>query len=363
MIGSTLSRYLAKIFARWILGFFMVGSAIIFLADFVELLRRSFDNQGLSAGGAFLTSVLRTPSLAEEFLPFAVLFGAIGAFLTLNRQLELVVLRAAGLSVWQFLLPPLLVGAAIGIVATLIYNPVSSYGRDKADSLAIAQIGAEQRVLSGSTGDIWFRQEGVDGASILNARGAASDGTTLFDVIAYTFDRSGAVSDRIQAATALLDDGRWALHDATVYGGDGDRSHVGSYLIPTYLTPAQVRSTIARPTAISFWQLPGIVHLAERAGLTADRYRMQFQTLLARPLLLAAMVLVAATVSLRLVRLGGTSQAVIGGVVAGFVLYVAREVAGDLGSAGLVSPTFAAWTPGIAALLFGATSLLRTEDG
>ena len=48
--------------------------------------------------------------------------------------------------------------------------------------------------------------------------------------------------------------------------------------------------------------------MAEHAGLTAAGYRLQFQKLLARPFLLAAMVFLAAAVSLRFFRFGGVQK-------------------------------------------------------
>jgi len=73
------------------------------------------------------------------------------------------------------------------------------------------------------------------------------------------------------------------------------------------------------------------------AGLDARGYRLQFQRLLARPLLLVAMVLVAAAFSLRFFRFGGIAKTLAGGVAAGFVLYIATEIFSDLGGAGTIS--------------------------
>jgi len=75
------------------------------------------------------------------------------------------------------------------------------------------------------------------------------------------------------------------------------------------------------------------------------------------------MVMIAATVSLRLFRHGGTSQLVLTGVAAGFLLYVLTKIASDLGGNGIINPTLAAWGPSIIALTFGATALLYLEDG
>ena len=59
--------------------------------------------------------MLHTPIVAEQALPFIVLIGAMVAFLNLSRRLELAVARAAGVSVWQFLAPALVVALALGV--------------------------------------------------------------------------------------------------------------------------------------------------------------------------------------------------------------------------------------------------------
>ena len=107
MIGRTLSFYLADRFARTVIAAFLAVFVLIYAVDLVELLRRSGDSQratGILMAGL---SFLRTPTFAEQALPFAVLFGSMIAFLNLSRKMELVVARAAGVSVWQFLTPPL----------------------------------------------------------------------------------------------------------------------------------------------------------------------------------------------------------------------------------------------------------------
>ena len=78
------------------------------------MLRRSGDAPKATALLMAALSFLRTPTVAEQALPFAVLFGSMIAFLNLSRKLELVVARAAGVSVWQILAPPLVVIARSG---------------------------------------------------------------------------------------------------------------------------------------------------------------------------------------------------------------------------------------------------------
>jgi lipopolysaccharide export system permease protein len=75
------------------------------------------------------------------------------------------------------------------------------------------------------------------------------------------------------------------------------------------------------------------------------------------------MVTIAATVSLRLTRYGGTWRLVLTGAVIGFLLYVMTAIVGDLGGHGIINPILAAWLPPIVGLTFGATALLYQEDG
>ena len=78
-----------------------------------------------------------------------------------------------------------------------------------------------------------------------------------------------------------------------------------------------MRESFATPETVPFWQLPTYIELADRAGLLAARYRLQYQQLLARPFLLAAMVLLAASVSLRFFRFGGVQKMILSGISAG----------------------------------------------
>jgi lipopolysaccharide export system permease protein len=103
--------------------------------------------------------------------------------------------------------------------------------------------------------------------------------------------------------------------------------------------------------------------MADRAGLMAAGYRLQYQQLLARPFLLAAMVLLAASVSLRFFRMGGVQKMVLSGITAGFLLFVLSKITEDMSKSELISPVAAAWVPVVLGGLTGFVALLFQEDG
>lgn len=360
LIGPTLGNYFGRRFLATIGMVFGTVFALVYTLDFVELMRRAGDAKDASAHTMAWLSLLRTPSVTEEVLPFAVLFGSIATLLGLSRRLELVIARSVGISAWGFLLPGVVAALLLGIASVTLYNPLSATLRQKAATL-------ESSIFSqGSSLDrrnIWIRQKSIDGQAIIRAASAVDETGRLLNVTVFLFNESNAFTERIEAASATLYDGYWELDDARVMSVSDEPQAYDSYLLATTLDPAQVRRSFTSASSVSFWQLPDLIQRTEQAGLDARPYILQYNVLLARPLLLIAMVLIAASVSLRFFRFGGVAKLVLGGVVAGFVLYVATEIMQDLGGAGILSPVVAAWFPGVVGSLLGILALLYQEDG
>src|SRR3546814_1670074 len=88
--------------------------------------RRAAGKDEATIGVGLQMSLLKLPHLMEQILPFAVLFGAMLAFWRLARVNEVVVARAAGVSVWQFLLPAIGIALTLGVIHITIFNPVAS---------------------------------------------------------------------------------------------------------------------------------------------------------------------------------------------------------------------------------------------
>jgi lipopolysaccharide export system permease protein len=362
MIGLTLSTYLGRRFAKAVLGVLGVIFVLVFVLDFVETMRRAGEIEDVGTSTIAAISLFRTPSIVEQTLPFAVLFGAMAAFLALSRRLELIVARAAGVSAWQFLAPAVVSAALLGVIAAMALNPLSADLKARCDALEAKVFGGGRAKLE-ATGSRWIRQRSVDGEAVIRATSSEENGLVLNGVTVFAFDREGRFQERIEAASGRLGDGRWTLTDARVLTPERQPEPHKTYEIATNLTPTQVQQTFASSNTVSFWRLPSAIALATAAGLDANEYRLQYQTLLARPALLVAMVLIAATVSLRFARFGGIGILIVGGIGAGFLLYVATKMAEDLGAAGLVSPTAAAWSPAVVSMLIGVTILLNQEDG
>ena len=360
---GTLGRYFAQRFLTTFLAVFFGIIMLVGLVDCIELMR----HRGGDGDATMLTiatiSFFRVPQLGEQIMPFAVLIAAMSCFLNLSRRLELVIARAAGMSAWQFVAPVLFAAGLVGVVATTIYNPIAALLQEKSKHLEIEIFGGAQSGLQSTGAGFWLRQRSDDGQSIINAVTTSEQGLRLGGVTVFTFDQNGRFQTRIEANTAALQSGSWELEDARIYASDVPPVVHKTYALKTNLTAAQVRETFATPESVPFWDLPTYIETAERAGLGATRYELQYQKLLTRPFLLAAMVLVAASASLRFFRFGGVQKMILGGVAAGFLLYVLSKITEDLSKAQLMPVIAAALTPALVGALTGLIALLHQEDG
>lgn len=359
----TLGRYIAGRFMLGILVTFVLCSVLIFLIDFVELLRQSGKYGEVPLMTLGLIALLRLPAYAEYLIGFAVLVGSITTLLQLSRRSELTVMRAGGMSVWQFLRPGLFVALAVGALTVMVFNPIAAAGRTAAESLFAEAFGKEANLLSSHSGTSWLRQNGADGQSVISAAMASNRGLTLTAVSVFVFDDEGHFVERVDGSRADLRDGYWEIRDAWVARIGREPEKFDIYLVSTYLTPERVTDALGSLLSVSFWEMPGLIEVAEKAKLSSDRLRIQYESLISRPLLCAAMVLLAATVSLGSFRSGGIQTMVITGLVGGFGFFLLAEVSRQVGVAGLTPPWAAIWLPVVLVMIVSATVLLHQEDG
>jgi lipopolysaccharide export system permease protein len=363
MMTNTLGRYFAGRFVISALGVFLSIFLLLVLVDYIEMVRKTSGLVSASAVVVAETSLFRVPQLLEKMMPFCILIGAMTCYLALSRRLELVVARAAGVSAWQFIAPALASAIVLGILATTAYNPMSANLRELSKQMEADLFGSAPGGGIQDASGFWLNLINSDGQAIINAARSEQQGVRLTGLTLFRFDNDFQFKERIEAREATLEDGYWLFKSARRYSLDSPPVEQDSFRLATSLTPAQVRNSFSTPETVSFWQLPSYIRSSESSGFATAGYRLQYHKLLAQPFLLAAMVMLAASVSLRFFRMGGVQKMVLSGVGAGFLLYVLSKVTEDLSKAELMHPIAAAWLPVLVGGLTGFLALLYQEDG
>jgi len=341
-----------------------VISSVVMLIDFVEISRNTTAGTDSTVAETLGLMLLKSPNLILLLFPFAFLFGVLAAFVNLNRRSELVAMRAAGVSAWRFIFPAAGAAFVVGLVSILGLSPMASW-LDGQYEIAAARL--ESKPGARTPTDTWLRQGDGRTQVVIHARSRVRPGDRLQDVsmFVYTADSEGRLEfqRRIEAKMAVLKRGFWQLTDAREAGPGQQAVRYRTLSIPSTLDPKTAYEKFAEPSAVPFWALPGAIQRIERAGFTATAYRLRFQQLLATPVLFAAMSVLGAAFSLRLMRLGGLAVLATSGVALGFLFFFFNELTAALGKAEIIPPFLAGWTPPLLALLSAFTLLTYTEDG
>ena len=373
-LTTTLTLYVARRFFLATLAMLASLTLLVSLFDFIELLRRAASRPEAGFGIVATIAGLRTPFVALQILPFAILLGGMLAFWRLTRSSELIVARAAGISAWGFLSGPVVVALALGILATTVISPLSSAMLARAERLDYAYLRVSGGLTAIAGGRLWLRQADREldpqGVAILSGRpqvdrraGANPGEFVLSDVSLWRLAGNDRPLARIEAPRARLLPGRWELVDSIVFGPERGGGTPRTQALPTELTPDRIEDSFASPDTLSFWALPDFIGVLENAGFSAVRHRLHFQSLLSLPLLSCAMALLAAGFSMRQSRRGGVAQMIGAGVAAGFALFVLDKITSEFGEAGTLPVVLAAWAPTMAGLLLALALLLHLEDG
>lgn len=346
--------------------------AVVELIDLVELLRRLSGKEGVPAGAVIEMVLLKLPYMAETFLPYGVLIGGILALTRLTRSQELVVARASGISVWQFLAPLMALGVLLGALSITVLNPLAAAMISRYEQLEGRYIAGRPSLLTISASGLWLRQRESAAAVIedktveeyiLRAQRISQSDMSFSNVTVFTFGGNDAFVARIDAQQARLGNGYWEFTDATISAPGLMPEHQPLYHLPTKLEISEIRDSFAEPRTLSFWQLSRFIKTLEDAGFDALRHKVYWHATLALPLMLLGMVLLAAVFSLRMPRKGRLSLMVLGALVAGFVLFFLVNLFHAFGYSGSLPVALSAWAPPGILIMSALAALLHLEDG
>lgn len=359
---GTLFRYFLKRHLTIVFWFLVGVTGLVYLVDFIEIASRRGDIPGFRLVDALLLTLIRVPSILQQTLPFVMLFAGVTALVTLNRRQEMVVTRAAGISVWQFMAPFVTGAIIVGLAGLFVLNPLAAAGMRMATTIE-SDLKAAKRLGRRDETIPWLRQISAADDVIVGGARVSADGTTLEDAVFIHFGPEGRIILRQDARQAKLKDGYWELNGVT---------ETSPGQIPRLLETAQVRTNLqrefvherlARPETIAFLDIPAKIAAAKSFGVSTAALESQYHALMSMPFLLVAMTLISATVSLKFSRFNQSQRMIFGGIVSGFVLYVITVLVRAFGSSGVVPPFVAAWIPVVVAMFLGSTILLHQEDG
>lgn len=363
---KTISFYMAKHFLITFAAILVVLMGMVILIDSIELIRRTA-KFNIPFTTLLEISSLKMPGLIAPLLPFIVMLGAMVVFIRLSKNQEMIVLRALGVSAWQFLAPVVLSAFMIGVVNITIFNPLMAAMQTKAERMQEKLSIGGSSPLSFSRSGLWLREVTEDNIAYISH--AKSLKQSDKDIVLQDFSRIALKNDYILEKTWIanevtLKDGAFIIGKGFELMPEQEPKKVENLTFTTGLSFLKIQEAFSEPETMSFWELPGFIKFFDESGFSSHKHRMYFYSLLVSPFFLASIIFVSAAFALpKNTRQGAIFYRITAGIMMGFILYFTSQMTYALGRSDSLPAFLAILAPTLIFLTISVSLILHQEDG
>ena len=301
--------------------------------------------------------VTTLPRRLAEFLPMAILLGALAGLGLLANSGELTVMRAAGVSTgriaWMVLRPTIL----LLLIGLFVAEYVSPHTEQIARSnRSLAETGGE--ALGGVSG-LWHRE----GNEFIHISAVEPNGV-LHGVTRYRLDESQQLVETRFISRAIYQGDEWSLEGVRgsrlfddpieTWSDDSGRWNI-------QLNPDVLSVIVLQPEHLAVSKIYEYARYLQQQGIHAGEYMLVFWQKLAQPFGVLGMVMIAVSFIFGPLRQVSMGLRMTAGILAGLAFHYGQQFFGHMSLVFDASPMWAALAPAIICLAAGVVLLQRVR--
>jgi len=359
-----LDRYIGKVLIRHIMVTIMVLLGLFTFVSFVDELN-DIDRGSYGIAQVLQYVILTIPKNLYEVFPMAALIGSIMGLSTLARDSELIVMRAAGVSVMRIVMSVVKVGLILALISMFMGEVVSPYTGERAVDLKADSIVNN----SGRKGDFGFWLRVRDDNTYVNI-GKVLPGEQLkflrikiFEFDDNNFLRFLSVAEEGEYQPSQAGGkGRWVLKGLSRTMIDDESSAADEVEIAgwtTDLDPQILKIYQVKPEQLSIWQLREyIAHLRSNKQDTSN-YELEFWSKIMTPFATLVMLVLAVPFVFKEARSGNLGRSLFAGIMIGLAFFIMNKAFSFFVTLFSITPFLGASFPTILVFLISVFMIRR----
>lgn len=351
-----LNGYIFRATVASIIVVLVVITSLDILAKLIDELGNLTDAYNFTE--ALIYVALAIPASIYKYMPFAGLVGGLIGLGSLAATSELVIMRAAGVSLlritWSVIKPALWFIAAMLIFAEYIIPVSDQYSENRRSAL-----------LQGSTtlsvrGGLWNRE----GDTFMHFNSVQANGK-ISGVTRYQYDDKQQLISVSFADVAFYIDRQWQEENVveTVFteGGGVVTKQYPTRIWHTELSPNLLTILVQNTDNLAITKLYEYAAYLDKQNLDNGKYLLAYWTKILQPLVIISLVLVAVSFIFGPLREVTMGYRIFTGVVVGIVFQLTQKLLGPASLIYGIAPLYAVLLPITVCLCFGLFLLLRTR--
>ncbi len=342
-----IDRYVLKqvvmLFATCLMTFMLLYVVIDILGHLDEILKQNTPLPLLLS--YYLWSL---PTILVEVSPFSCLLAVLYTFGKLNRDNEIIALRASGLSIWQIAQSILVVGALLSVAFFWVNDrlvPRSLFLTEKLKAQMEQQNEPQAHAQKKSLSNVCMY--GMKNRLFFVAR-FDLDAQTMEGITILEHDNYQNILKKIVANRGVYVDGLWRFYQSITYEFDANGQiknepyYADEEIMAIPETPADFFNQRQHPDYMTIAELDEYIWKLSKSGATGviRRLKIDLYGKFTKPWTTFLIVLLALPFALRVRKRAGLSSLGLS-IMMGFLYYVVNAISIALGYAGVLPPFLA----------------------
>ncbi len=299
---------------------------------------------------------LTLPSRIYRNIPFASLIGCLLGLGVLAGNSELVVMRAAGVSLLRisgFVARPVIL---VIIIGTVLGDFVVPYTDQLAESRKMLLRGERDNLAT--TSGVWNRESN----EFIHFNAVYPNGR-LFGVTRYRFDQQRRIEAVSFSAQATFFDDYWLEERGVItrfIDGGTETDSFATRRWESGLSPDLLQLVSMAPESLPMESLYNYAGYLDQQGQTSSNYWLAFWTKALQPITILGLVLIAVSFVFGPLREATMGYRIFSGVVVGIVFQTTQQLLGPSSIVFGFSPFWAVMVPAMVSIIIGMVLLRRS---
>ena len=364
ILDEYILREFTGMFALVLAGFVLLMIVFTFFDLVGDILRNHI---ALSVVGAYLLNL--TPSMLYNIAPLAVLIAALVTFGVMNRNSEIVAIKATGISLYRLIIPIVTMAAVLAVVLFLFDQYYLPQANRKQEALRNQIKGRPTQTYLHPEQKWMFGQKPLPGepGRIFYYEFFDPDRNEFANLSVFEFDPGTfQLTRRIFAKRVVWsrDSAGWVFENGWVRDVEGAnvrdyRTFLETSFPEIRATPDYFKKEDLQSQEMNFGQLDHYIHDLQQSGFDTKRLSVALWHKLSYPLIAVVMAVLAIPFALSMGRRGSiTGVAVAIGVALAYM--VIDNLFGAMGYVNYLPAYMAAWAADVLFGLAGGYLLLKT---
>ncbi len=357
-----LTQYWIREFIKFFLIIQTIVMSIFISVDYLTNMDK-FLKSGISLLDAFGYVLLKTPFMFVQLTPAGTVLAVVTVFGLMNRNNELMALRAGGISVYYLVKPAVLTGIALAFMMIFLGETVVPLTMSKANHIKYSVLKKNRNIYSVRE-NLWIKGEG----SIYHFRYVNPRDKTLSGITLTWLNREFGVIRRVDARSASFDSTKEVWHLEKVLeqtfdpNGQSDIKNYDDLEIELEFKPEDFKAVVKKSNEMSFAELASHIRKVQREGYDATTYKVDLYGKTAFPFICLIMSIMGAATGMRRMVKENLPLGIGIGIAASFFYWFIYGFFISLGYGRMLHPFVSAWATNFIYLFIALIYLLNSEQ-